>query len=106
MGILIELPVGNMDNDSMTGALDVAELWVDEATALSRSRKDSEEGKAARSRSEWINYSIEGWQSFTTPMVEGIANSMKSVMDSITNDADTNPEPANDNLVYTIGFCG
>ena len=78
-----ELPVGHLDNDAMSGALRTAKLWVDEVTSLTRPESDSESRKAAQSRSEWINYSLEGWQSFTTPLVEGIAESMKSVMGSI-----------------------
>lgn len=92
-----ELPVGNFDNDSMAGALEVAEIWVDEVTSLPRAGSDSSVRKAARSRSEWINYSIDGWQSFTTPLVEGIAKSMSTVMDSITN----NPE-----IVTELGGAG
>ena len=87
-----ELPVGNFDNDSMAGALEVAEIWVDEVTSLPRASSESPVNKAARSRSEWINFSIDGWQSFSTPLVEGIGKSMSTVMDSITN----NPEIASE----------
>jgi len=87
-----ELPVGNFDNDSMAGALGVAEIWVDEVTTLPRAGGESATPKAARSRSEWINYSLDGWQSFTTPLVEGIGKSMSEVMNSMTN----NPEIANE----------
>lgn len=87
-----ELPVGNFDNDSMAGALEVAEIWVDEVTSLPRASGESRVNRAARSRSEWINFSIDGWQSFSTPLVEGIGKSMSTVMDSITN----NPEIASE----------
>ena len=82
-----ERPVGHLDNDAMKGAIQLAALWLDEVTALpsqQRSESESEQklDQSAASRSEWINYSIDGWQSFTTPLVEGIAEAMERMIGS------------------------
>jgi putative hydrolase len=76
-----ELPVGHLDNDAMKGALQLADLWIDSVTALPKSNITEDESLAA-SRSDWINYSIDGWQSFTTPLVEGIAEAMQRMISS------------------------
>ena len=76
-----ERPVGHLDSDAMKGALRLADLWIDTVTALPKS-KISEDESLAASRSDWINYSIDGWQSFTTPLVEGIAEAMQRMISS------------------------
>jgi len=76
-----ERPVGHLDNDAMKGALRLADLWIDSVTALPKSSIAEDESLAA-SRSDWINYSIDGWQSFTTPLVEGIAEAMQRMISS------------------------
>lgn len=76
-----EVPVGHLDNDAMKGALQLADLWIDAVTSLSKSSTFESESTAA-SRSDWINYSIDGWQSFTTPLVEGIAEAMQRMLPS------------------------
>ena len=76
-----ERPVGHLDNDAMKGALQLADLWIDSVTALPKSNITEDESLAA-SRSDWINYSIDGWQSFTTPLVEGIAEAMQRMISS------------------------
>lgn len=88
-----ERPIGHLDNDAMKGALQLAALWLDEVTALpggegqgaaqeSGQSMESDSAQNAASRSEWINYSIDGWQSFTTPLVEGIAEAMERMIGS------------------------
>ena len=74
-----ELPVGHLDKDAMHGALQLADLWIDAVTALPKTSDSGSESTAA-SRSEWINYSLDGWQSFTTPLVEGIAEAMQRMV--------------------------
>ena len=76
-----EVPVGHIDSDAMKGALQLADLWIDAVSALPKSSLDESENLAA-SRSDWINYSLEGWQSFTTPLVEGIAEAMQRMISS------------------------
>ncbi|MGA0866778.1 MAG: zinc-dependent metalloprotease [Candidatus Nanopelagicaceae bacterium] len=74
-----ELPVGHLDDDAMKGALQLADLWIDTVTSLPKS-DSAENASTAASRSDWINYSIDGWQSFTTPLVEGIADAMQRIL--------------------------
>ena len=85
-----ERPVGHLDSDAMQGALQLANLWIDSVTFLSGEADDlhsPEKGETqAATRSEWINYSIDGWQSFTTPLVEGIAEAMQRMIDSSTSE--------------------
>ena len=76
-----ERPVGHLDSDAMKGALQLADLWIDAVTALPMSSRP-ESDSLAGSRSDWINYSIDGWQSFTTPLVEGIADAMHRMISS------------------------
>lgn len=86
-----ERPVGHLDSDAMQGALTLANLWIDSVTALGEDGEQSGEGNGkqdaqAATRSEWINYSIDGWQSFTTPLVEGIAQAMERMIESNKSD--------------------
>jgi putative hydrolase len=74
-----ELPVGHLDNDAMKGALQLADLWIDSVTSLP-TMTATESDSLAASRSDWISYSLDGWQSFTTPLVDGIAEAMQRML--------------------------
>lgn len=87
-----EVPVGHIDSDAMKGALQLADLWIDAVSALPKSSLSESENLAA-SRSDWINYSLEGWQSFTTPLVEGIAEAMQRMIASAGDGMKIDGEP-------------
>lgn len=95
-----EVPVGHKDSDEMKGAIELAELWIDSATSLPRRNIDLAQSPSAMSRSEWINYSLEGWQSFTNPLVEGIAIAMKSSLEELQGESELSA------TANSFGFAG
>lgn len=108
-----EVPVGHKDSDAMKGALQLAELWLDDATALPNSHPSdgsgsdhstSQHSQGAASRSDWINYSLEGWQSFTTPLVDGISEAMQRMISSTSEENPNFPQVNISQLM--AGFMG
>ncbi len=99
-----ELPVGHLDHDAMKGALQLAALWLDDVTALPAGPSLLANSLDAASRSEWINYSIDGWQSFTTPLVEGIAEAMERMIGSTSGEAIFGGNPFGEESMQGLPF--
>ncbi|MFL6287543.1 MAG: zinc-dependent metalloprotease [Actinomycetes bacterium] len=61
--------VNSLDRGAVTEAVDVAEVWLDDATALPRTSATVE----AWSRSEWIEETLPRWKAVITPLAERMA---------------------------------
>ena len=61
--------VNSLDRAAVTEAVDVAEVWLDEATALPRTSATA----VAWSRSEWIEETLPRWKAVITPLAERMA---------------------------------
>ncbi|MFL6180013.1 MAG: zinc-dependent metalloprotease [Actinomycetes bacterium] len=61
--------VNSLDRAAVTEAVDVAEVWLDDATALPRTSATVE----AWSRSEWIEETLPRWKAVITPLAERMA---------------------------------
>ena len=73
-----QLPVGSVDLAQCTQALDIANLWLDEATifpALTRNPS------TAWSRKEWLDASTAGWQKLVEPLAQGMATALTSIVE-------------------------
>ncbi|MSV87394.1 MAG: hypothetical protein F2856_00520 [Actinobacteria bacterium] len=73
-----QLPVGTVDLTQSAAALDLADLWLNDATifpALTR------HPSAAWSRREWLEASVEGWQKLVEPLANGMAAALTSIVE-------------------------
>ena len=61
--------VNSLDRASVADAMDVAEIWLDEATALPRTSATA----VAWSRAEWIEETLPRWKAVITPLAERMA---------------------------------
>ena len=72
-----QLPVGTVDLTQSSTALDLADLWLNDATifpALTR------HPSSAWSRREWLEASVEGWQKLVEPLANGMAGALGSIV--------------------------
>ena len=78
-------PVGTKDVTVVNNSLELAELWLNEATvfpattALSNSASNSNNG--AVSRLDWIDETLPGWQSTMEPLATGLANAITRLLE-------------------------
>ena len=73
-----QLPVGTVDLQQSSAALDLADLWLNDATifpALTR------HPSSAWSRREWLDASVEGWQKLVEPLANGMAAALTSIVE-------------------------
>jgi putative hydrolase len=76
-----ELPVGDQDLKAMKVAIEIADHWVDQESIFPRTEIDPARSHGASTRNDWINFSVQGWQSFITPFVEGLSTALSKVFD-------------------------
>lgn len=72
-----EIPVSIADLNSTKEALDIADLWLNEATAFP---PISIPENCAISRRDWIDTTLTGWQELATPLVDGMADAMAAML--------------------------
>lgn len=80
-------PVGTKDVTVVNNSLELAELWLNEATvfpattALSKSTSTSTSNNSAVSRLDWIDETLPGWQSTMEPLATGLANAITRLLE-------------------------
>ena len=84
-------PVGTKDVTVVNNSLELAELWLNEATvfpattALSNSASTSTStgtsNNSAVSRLDWIDETLPGWQSTMEPLATGLANAITRLLE-------------------------
>ncbi len=73
-----QLPVGTVDLQQSSAALDLADLWLNNATIFpALTRRPS----SAWSRREWLDASVEGWQKLVEPLANGMAAALTSIVE-------------------------
>ncbi len=75
------LPVGATDLSRMKEALDIAELWLNDATVFPSTNSSND---VAWSRREWLDNSLSGWQKMVEPLAEGMATALSTVLTEMT----------------------
>ena len=80
-------PVGTKDVTVVNNSLELAELWLNEATvfpattALSNSTSTGTGNNSAVSRLDWIDETLPGWQSTMEPLATGLANAITRLLE-------------------------
>ncbi|MBM3656475.1 MAG: zinc-dependent metalloprotease [Actinobacteria bacterium] len=73
-----EVPVTVEDLTQIQEAINIADLWINEATAFpTLPLTDS----IALSRRDWIDTTLDGWQGLTKPLVDSMADALSSMLD-------------------------
>lgn len=73
-----EVPVTVEDLTQIQEAINIADLWINEATAFpSLPLTDS----IALSRRDWIDSTLNGWQELTKPLVDSMSAALSSMLD-------------------------
>ncbi|HEY3437618.1 MAG TPA: zinc-dependent metalloprotease [Actinotalea sp.] len=75
--------VSQQERREVTGALSVAELWLDSATDLPPAGGQS----VAWSRSEWVEHTIGTWRVLSEPVASSVADALASALASQAPDA-------------------
>ena len=85
-----QLPVGSIDLAQSTAALDLADLWLNDATIFPALTRTS---SSAWSRKEWLDASVEGWQKLVEPLADGMASALASIVEqSDAESSESSPE--------------
>ena len=82
-------PVGTKDVTVVNNSLELAELWLNEATVFpattalsnSASTSNSTSNNSAVSRLDWIDETLPGWQSTMEPLATGLANAITRLLE-------------------------
>ena len=70
-------PVGQSDVAQMREAMEIADLWLNEATVFPANSNE----KIVLSRSDWVDATLTGWQESVEPLAAGLAQAMSSIID-------------------------
>jgi putative hydrolase len=69
--------VGTSNVAAMSEAMQIADLWLNEATVFPANSNDMN----VYSRSDWIDATMKGWQLTVEPLAAGLAEAMTSIID-------------------------
>ncbi|MEY3433668.1 MAG: hypothetical protein RL057_48, partial [Actinomycetota bacterium] len=72
-----EIPVSVQDLVATKEAFDIADLWINEATAFPNLVIPD---TCALGRRDWIDSTLAGWEEITTPLVDGMSQAMSDVL--------------------------
>lgn len=72
-----ETPVSMAELNSIKEAMDIADLWINEATVFPPIAIPE---NCAISRRDWIDSTLGGWQELATPLVDGMTEAMAAML--------------------------
>ena len=72
-------PLGNKDVTVVNNALEIAELWLNEATVFPATAISS--AQTSLSRLDWVDETLPGWQATMEPLATGLASAISSLLD-------------------------
>ncbi len=72
-------PLGTKDVTVVNNALEIAELWLNEATVFPATAISS--AQTSLSRLDWVDETLPGWQATMEPLATGLASAISSLLD-------------------------
>jgi len=72
-----EIAVGSVDLAQSQEAIDIANIWLDEATVFPALTRGVQ---SAWSRREWLEASLDGWQKLVEPLAQGMATALTNIL--------------------------
>ena len=72
-------PLGTKDVTVVNNALEIAELWLNEATVFPATALGA--GQTSLSRLDWVDETLPGWQATMEPLATGLATAISSLLD-------------------------
>ena len=69
--------VGTSDVAAMLEAMEIADLWINEATVFPANSND----KNVYSRVDWVDETMKGWQLTVEPLAAGLADAMTAIIE-------------------------
>ena len=72
-------PIGTKDLTLANNSLEIAQLWLNEATTFPATSNGTH--LAALSRLDWIDETLPGWQSTMEPLATGLASAISGLLD-------------------------
>ena len=72
-----DLPVGKVDLEAISQALNIANTWLDSATIFPATDQGTD---IAWTRRQWLDASIPGWQKMVEPLADGMAGALGAVV--------------------------
>ncbi len=82
-------PIGANDVAEIEQALSIAELWLDEATFFPKSPNT---GNVALARTDWVDTTLEGWQSAVEPLALGLSSAIGELLNQASFGEGQGPE--------------
>lgn len=70
-------PVGTNDVAIIREAMEIADLWLNDATVFPANSND----KYIYSRADWVDATMQGWKHTVEPLAAGLAKAMTSIVD-------------------------
>ncbi len=72
-------PLGTKDVTVVNNALEIAELWLNEATVFAATAVSA--AQTSLSRLDWVDETLPGWQATMEPLATGLASAISSLLD-------------------------
>ncbi len=94
------LPIGKNDFASMNEAMEIADLWLNEATVFPANSSE----KHVFTRNDWVDATMAGWQLAVEPLAAGLAQALSSVIQ--TQEIPESPIPLEAVAGLLRGFIG
>lgn len=86
------LPLGTKDLAVVQNAFEIAEVWLNEATAFPATPASGSAASLAASRSDWVDITLAGWQRTMEPLAAGLASAISELLDEAVAGQGDSPE--------------
>lgn len=87
-------PLGTKDLAVVENAFEIAEVWLNEATAFPATPTASNSTSLAASRADWVDITLAGWQRTMEPLAAGLASAISALLDEAIAGQGDSPEEA------------
>lgn len=74
-------PVGQTDVEQIQQAFSIAETWLNDAVLFPQVSQPAQNGNAVLARTDWIDSTLNGWQSSVEPLATGLSTAITELLD-------------------------
>jgi putative hydrolase len=74
-------PVGQTDVEQIQQAFSIAETWLNDAVLFPQVSQPAQNGNAVLARTDWIDSTLNGWQSSVEPLATGLSAAITELLD-------------------------
>ena len=74
-------PVGQTDVEQIQQAFSIAETWLNDSVLFPQVSQPAQNGNAVLARTDWIDSTLNGWQSSVEPLATGLSTAITELLD-------------------------